>query len=111
MSTLSSLTLAEEAKEHETLPQRPGDEESAPESKETEQHQATDPNIVDWEDGDEGNPRNWSTGYKCWCTFQLGMLAMAAAAGSSIIAPAEPAIAEYLGVGKEVTVLVISLYV
>ena len=111
MSTHSSLTLAEEAKEHETLPQRPGDEEGAPAAKEAKQHAVKDPNIVDWEEGDKGNPRNWSTGYKCWCTFQLGMLAMAAAAGSSIIAPAEPAIAEYVGVSKEVTVLVISLYV
>ena len=111
MSAHSSLTLAEDAKEHETLPQRQGDEESGPVSKETKQHEVKDLNIVDWEDGDKDNPRNWSTRYKCWCTFQLGMLAMAAAAGSSIIAPAEPAIAEYVGVSKEVTVLVISLYV
>ena len=39
------------------------------------------------------------------------MLALAASLGSSIICPAEPAIAAYLGLSEEVTVLVISLYV
>jgi len=33
-----------------------------------------DRNIVDWDgDTDPANPRNWSTGYKSWITFQLGM--------------------------------------
>ncbi|GAB7342062.1 hypothetical protein MBLNU457_g0345t1 [Dothideomycetes sp. NU457] len=67
--------------------------------------------IVKWEDGDKDNPMNWSTAFKSWITFQLGMLALAASLGSSIIAPAEPAIAEYIGVSEEVAVLVISLYI
>lgn len=70
-----------------------------------------DPNEVGWEgDNDQENPRNWSTGYKTWITFQLGMLALAASMGSSIIAPAEDDIAQYVGVSREVTVLSISLY-
>lgn len=66
---------------------------------------------VGWEENDPANPRNWSNLYKAWITFQLGMLALAASLGSSIIAPAENDIAEYLGVSTEVTVLCISLYV
>lgn len=68
--------------------------------------------IVDW-DGptDKENPRNWSRSYKAWITFQLGMLALAASMGSSIIAPGQGDIARYLGVSTETTVLTVSLYV
>jgi hypothetical protein len=69
-----------------------------------------DANLVDWKPGDLENPRNWSPGYKCWVTFQLGMLAFSASLGSSIISPAESAIAQYVGVSSEVAVLSISLY-
>ncbi|XMA09045.1 hypothetical protein WAI453_001836 [Rhynchosporium graminicola] len=72
----------------------------------------SDPNLVTWDgDDDQENPLNWSDGYKWWLTFVLSMLAMAASLGSSIIAPAEDEVAEYIGVSKEVTVLVISLYI
>jgi MFS family permease len=67
--------------------------------------------LVEWDENDQANPRNWSNGYKSWITFQLGMLALAASLGSSIIAPAEEAISAYTGVGHEVTVLAISLYI
>jgi hypothetical protein len=93
-------------------PTPPNDEESALPSKEEAVGQGKDPNIVDWDGPDDKeNPRNWTTGYKSWITFQLSMLALAASLGSSIIAPGETAIAEYTGVSTEVTVLVISLYV
>ena len=79
------------------------------------QHQETskekDYYLVDWDENDQANPRNWSNGYKSWITFQLGMLALAASLGSSIIAPAENAISAYTGVSHEVAVLSISLYV
>ncbi|ESZ96601.1 hypothetical protein SBOR_2968 [Sclerotinia borealis F-4128] len=68
--------------------------------------------LVDWDgDNDQGNPRNWSTLYKSWITFLLGMLALSASLGSSIISPAENTIAAYVGVSKEVSVLNISLYI
>jgi hypothetical protein len=69
-----------------------------------------DTNLVDWKPDDLENPRNWSLGYKCWVTFQLGMLAFSASLGSSITSPAENAIAQYIGVSSEVAVLSISLY-
>lgn len=59
-------------------------------------------NIVKFEENDSENPRNWSSIYKVWITFQLGMLALSASIGSSIISPGEDAIAEYVGVSREV---------
>ncbi|TVY20880.1 putative transporter [Lachnellula arida] len=71
-----------------------------------------DPNIVDWDgDDDQENPRNWAFGYKSWITVQLGFLALSASLGSSIISPAGNAVAEYVGVSAEVSVLSISLYI
>ncbi|KAK3651112.1 hypothetical protein LTR56_005876 [Elasticomyces elasticus] len=67
--------------------------------------------LVKWDDGEKANPRNWSNGYKAFITWQLGMLALSASLGSSIIAPAEEAISEYTGVSQELTVLCVSLYV
>ncbi|KAL2069170.1 hypothetical protein VTL71DRAFT_15508 [Oculimacula yallundae] len=89
------------------------DEENAlPPTRNEHKKEHDDPNIVTWDgDHDIENPLNWSVGYKSWITFQLSMLALAASLGSSIIAPAEDVIAEYVGVSKEVTVLVISLYI
>lgn len=66
---------------------------------------------VDWEENDPSNPQNWKTAYKCWITFQLGMLAFAPSFGSSIISPAEQAISKHFGISAEVTVLNVSLYV
>lgn len=66
---------------------------------------------VDWEPNDKENPRNWSTSYKSWITFQLGMLALSASLGSSIISPAEDAIMAYTHISSEVAVLPISFYI
>ncbi|KAK5112252.1 hypothetical protein LTR62_004413 [Meristemomyces frigidus] len=66
---------------------------------------------VKFDGDDKTNPRNWSTMYKAFITWQLGMLALAASLGSSIIAPAEPTIATYTGVSQETMVLAVSLYV
>jgi len=54
---------------------------------------------------------NWSSTYKAFITFILGMLALAASLGSSIISPAERQIAQYTGISGEAAVLVISLYI
>ncbi|OQN98088.1 hypothetical protein B0A48_15920 [Cryoendolithus antarcticus] len=66
---------------------------------------------VTWDEHDPLNPKNFSLRHKIWITTQLGLLAIAASMGSSIIAPAEPAIAAEFHVSTEVTVLVVSLYV
>ncbi|KAL9092132.1 MAG: hypothetical protein Q9165_004565 [Trypethelium subeluteriae] len=67
--------------------------------------------LVDWEPDDPGNPKNWSTTYKAWITFQLGMLALSGSSASSIISPAEQQISAYTGVSAEATILTISLYI
>ena len=78
---------------------------------EKEECDERDKYLVEWEPNDTANPRNWSTGYKSWITFQLGMLALAASLGSSIISPAEEAIMRYTHVSSEVAVLPISFYI
>ncbi len=91
-------------------PTPPNDEENPLPSKE-KRGEEKDPNLVDWDgDADPENPRNWSNTYKSWITVQLGMLALAASLGSSIIAPADDAISKDMVIDKEVTVLVVSLY-
>jgi hypothetical protein len=66
--------------------------------------------LVKWEPNDALNPQNWSVAYKWWVTFQLGMLALVGSLGSSIITPADAAIARYVSVSDEVAVLNLSLY-
>lgn len=66
---------------------------------------------VAFDEGDPENPKTWSNGRKAWITLQLGFLALVGSAGSSIVAPAEPVISEYVGVTQEITVLVVALYV
>ena len=88
----------------------PRDNENQPEPEDGTQS-SEDPYLVKWDVNDPENPRNWSVTYKFWVTFQLGMLALAASLGSSIISPTGDAIAAYLGVSSEVSVLSVSLYV
>jgi hypothetical protein len=70
----------------------------------------SDTHKVDWGLDDGDNPKNFVFRKKVWITFQLGMLAMSASLGSSIITPGQNAFAEYIGVGADVAVLSVSLY-
>ncbi|OOF91986.1 hypothetical protein ASPCADRAFT_134023 [Aspergillus carbonarius ITEM 5010] len=81
----------------------PGDLEKPPPSQDPEFK-------VQWDPDDPLNPQNWSTSYKWWVTFQLGMLALAGSLGSSITTSADDTIAKYIGVSSEVAVLDVSLY-
>lgn len=107
-STNRTQKLAEDENWASATP--PNDEEAAVQPSKKEVAATKDPNLVDWEENDKGNPRNWSNGRKSIITFQLSMLALAASLGSSITAPAEAKIATYVGVSDEVSVLSISLY-
>lgn len=78
--------------------------------KEKEQIELDPAFIVKWGRDDPLNPQNWPVRYKCWVTFQLGMLALAGSLGSSIMTPADSIIAKYVGVSSEVSVLGVSLY-
>ncbi|KAH9808623.1 putative transporter [Teratosphaeria destructans] len=92
-------------------PSAPSPHPSSPSAPSPSATDHVDPYLVDWHAGDPRNPRNWSTPYKGFITFQLGMLALSASLGSSIIAPAESVIASTFGVSEELTVLAVSLYV
>jgi len=67
--------------------------------------------LVKWEEGEKSNPRNFSSTRKAFLTFMLGMLALSASLGSSIIAPAKAELSDYLQISPEATVLTVSLYV
>ena len=83
------------------------DEEVASSANKTEREEC----LVDWDENDAENPRNWSNSYKSWLTIQLAMLAFAASLGSSIISPVKQSISAYTAISQEVAVLNISLYV
>ncbi|KAI9927494.1 hypothetical protein ASPWEDRAFT_119309 [Aspergillus wentii DTO 134E9] len=87
---------------------KPQDEEKAVRQVAPE---SSDQHVVGWEDNDPENPHNFSTAYKCWITFQLGMLALSASLGSSIISPAQTPLKQYLHIGSEVSILPVSLYI
>jgi hypothetical protein len=73
---------------------------------------ADDPRyMVTWAVNDPDNPQNWSLLYKSWVTLQLSMLALAASVASSMIAPAGGVVAAQIGVGENVVVLNVSLFV
>lgn len=64
-----------------------------------------------FEEDDPDNPKNFSAVKKVWIVFQMSLLAMVGALGSSIISPGESEIAEYTNVSKEVTALTVALFV
>lgn len=67
--------------------------------------------LVQFEQDDPSNPRNWSKSYKWILSIQLGMMAFASSLGSSIISPAQDSIEAFTGVSHEVAVLTVSLYI
>ena len=88
--------------------------EKGPEAKQSssnEQNSQKDNFLVRWDENDAENPQNWSSSYKAFITFTLGMQALCGSLGSSIISPAEPTISKEFNVSTEVTILTISLYV
>ena len=116
-SSSSSSTSPAQAQHSPPEPASPhishNDEEN-PSQLSTEKEKETDEKkayLVEWESDDKANPRNWSTPYKSWITFQLGMLALAASLGSSIISPAEEDIMAYTHISSEVAVLPVSFYI
>lgn len=85
---------------------------SGPSSRKASEKQDDSARIaVQWDDGELANPFNWTPGYKSWLTFQLSLIALAASVGSSIISPANAAIAAEFSISEELAVLNVSLYV
>ena len=60
---------------------------------------------------DPANPHCWSTTWKSWMAFQMGMLAFVGSFGSSVISPAQDALVSKFHISAEVSVLSVSLFV
>ena len=113
-SSATSPAQPQQSHPEPTSPHISHNDEESPSHLSVEKDQETDEKkayLVEWEPDDNANPRNWSTPYKSWITFQLGMLALAASLGSSIISPAEEKIMAYTHISSEVAVLPVSLYI
>ena len=67
--------------------------------------------VVDWDENEAKNPKNWSKSYKCWVALQLWMLGFVGSLGSSIVSPAQNPISVATGVSQDVAVLSVSFYV
>lgn len=67
--------------------------------------------IVKFDDGDPTNPRNFKPLWKGFLAFQMSLLALAGAMGSSIMAPSQSMIAEDMQLAPETTSLIVALFV
>ena len=60
---------------------------------------------VHFEHEDRSNPQNFSAVHKAWITVQLGALTLTGSLGTSMITPAETAIAKHFKISQEVAVI------
>ncbi|GAM91137.1 hypothetical protein ANO11243_091840 [Dothideomycetidae sp. 11243] len=68
--------------------------------------------VIDWDGpNDPENPRNWSTGKKCFVTFLICILTTSVYIGSAIYTPGEKLVAAEFGVSDEVSILGLCLFV
>jgi MFS family permease len=84
-------------------------QQSSPETAANAEHRHRE--IVQFGPGDPEDPKNFSFWRKAWFTFVMSMLAFLGLFGTSVIAPAEPIIAEYVNVSVEATTLLAALYI
>ncbi|KAF4556110.1 Polyamine transporter-like protein 4 [Elsinoe fawcettii] len=71
-----------------------------------------DPQTLDWEEAnDPDNPLNWAAWKRYWHIVPPSLISFTATLGSSIIAPALPALQAEFNVGSTVGLLPLSLYV
>ncbi|KAI2608696.1 MFS general substrate transporter [Hypoxylon fragiforme] len=67
--------------------------------------------LVTFLPNDPENPKNWSKGYKWYCTMVVAATCFVVAFSSSVITPDIADVAEEFGVSEEVALLSISLFV
>ena len=87
------------------------DLEAQPASSEQMKREGQDAFKVQFDKNDPEDPKNFSSLYKVWLVFQMSLLTMCGALGSSIISPGSQEIAKYTGVSMEVTSLTVALFV
>ncbi|KAK9465931.1 major facilitator superfamily domain-containing protein [Lipomyces arxii] len=67
--------------------------------------------LVTFTPDDPGNPKNWSTGYKWYCTMLVALLCFAVAFGSAVVTGDIGGVAEDFNVSTEVVILTVTLFV
>jgi hypothetical protein len=67
--------------------------------------------LVTWTTDDPENPKNWSRGFKWWCTMTVAVTCFTVAFNSAVITADVVGPAREFGVSEEVGLLAISLFV
>lgn len=67
--------------------------------------------LVTWKINDPENPKNWSKGYKWWCTMCVALVCFVVAFNSAVITADIEGVAEEFNVSEEVALLTITLFV
>ena len=67
--------------------------------------------LVTWRIDDPENPKNWSKGYKWWCTMCVASTCFVVALNSSVITADIEGPAQEFGTSREVSLLAITLFV
>ncbi|KAL1639351.1 Synaptic vesicle transporter SVOP [Diplodia intermedia] len=67
--------------------------------------------LVTWRIDDPENPKNWSKGYKWWCTMCVALTCFVVALNSSVITADIEGPAQEFGASREVSLLAITLFV
>lgn len=67
--------------------------------------------LVQFEEGDTSNPKNWSVAYKWYCTMVVAMTCFVVAFASSVVTADIVGITEEFNVSEEVALLSVSLFV
>ncbi|KAK7206828.1 major facilitator superfamily domain-containing protein [Myxozyma melibiosi] len=67
--------------------------------------------LVTFTPGDPGNPKNWSRGYKWYCTMVVALLCFAVAFGSAVVTGDIIGVQEHFNVSQEVVILTVTLFV
>ncbi len=67
--------------------------------------------LVMFKPSDAGNPKNWSKGYKWWCTMVVALTCFIVAFNSAVITADIEGVCEEFGVSQEVGLLSVTLFV
>jgi hypothetical protein len=67
--------------------------------------------LVTFKENDPENPKNWSKGYKWWCTMVVALTCFCVAFNSAVITADVIGVAETFNVSEEVALLPITLFV
>jgi hypothetical protein len=67
--------------------------------------------LITFKEGDPENPKNWSKGYKWWCTMVVAVTCFCVAFNSAVITADIVGVSETFNVSEEVALLPVTLFV